>query len=107
MCKLYDLKSSGQAWRSHFAQSLKKLGFKSSYADPDVWFKAVVKPSGEEYYTYLLVYVDDLLCIDVEPMKYMQLIKENFKIKEGSIKEPKVYLGANCQKNLSRTSGID
>ena len=56
---------------------------------------------------YLLAYVDDLLCIDVDPMKYMQIIEESFKIKEGSIEEPKVYLGANCQKNPSRTSGID
>ena len=37
----------------------------------------------------------------------MQLFEENFKIKEGSIEEPKVYLGANCQKNPSRTNGMD
>ena len=61
---LYGLKSLGQAWRSHFAQTLERIGFKSSLADPDVWFKPSAKATGEKYYTYLLVYVDDLLYID-------------------------------------------
>ena len=33
---LYGLKSSGAAWRSHLAQTLRDMNFKSSYADPDV-----------------------------------------------------------------------
>ena len=85
---LYGLKSSGQAWRTHFAQTLEKLGFKSSFADPDVWYKPSVKATGEEYYTYLLVYVDDLLCIDEHPKRYMDMIEQDFKIKEGSIGPP-------------------
>ena len=36
---LYGLKSSGQAWRTHFAQTLGSLGFKSSFANPDVWYR--------------------------------------------------------------------
>ena len=36
---LYGLKSSGQAWRTHFTQTLGAMGFKSSFADPDVWFR--------------------------------------------------------------------
>ena len=104
---LYGLKSSGQAWRSHFAQTLERLGFKSSLADPDVWYKPSVKSTGEEYYTYLLVYVDDLLCIDENPRKYMEMIEQSFKIKEGSVGPPQVYLGANCQLNPSRTDGVD
>ena len=104
---LYGLKSSGQAWRSHFAQTLEKLGFKSSFADPDVWYKPSVKVSGEEYYMYILVYVDDLLCIDEHPKKYMDMIEQDFKIKEGSVGPPRVYLGANCQINPSRTDGVD
>ena len=64
---LYGLKSSGQAWRIHFSQTLEAMGFKSSYADPDVLYKAGVKPNSVEYYSYLLVYVGDLLCIDCNP----------------------------------------
>ena len=67
---LYGLKSLGQAWRTHFAQTLKQLGFKLSFPDPNVWYKASAKASGEEYYMYLLVYVDDLLCIDENTKRY-------------------------------------
>ena len=95
---LYGLKSSGQAWRTHFTQTLEKIGFKSSFADMDVWYKPSVKASGEEYYTYLLVYVDDLLCIDERPRKYMDMIKRDFKIKEGSIEPPRVYLGVTVRR---------
>ena len=85
---LYGLKILGQAWRTHFAQTLESIGFKSSYANPDVWYKAGVKPNGEEYYSYLLVYVDNSLCIDCNPRQYMDQIERSFKIKEGSIKQP-------------------
>jgi hypothetical protein len=34
---LYGLKSSGAAWRSHFAATLHQIGFHSCLADPDVW----------------------------------------------------------------------
>ena len=34
---LYGLKSSGAAFRAHLAQTLDAMGYKPSYADPDVW----------------------------------------------------------------------
>ena len=37
----------------------------------------------------------------------MDMIEKNFKIKEGIIEPPRVYLGVNCQKNPSCTDGID
>ena len=104
---LYALKSSGQAWRTHFAQTLGSLGFKLSFANPDVWYCPGVKPNGEEFYTYLLVYVDDILCIDIDQMRYLRQIEKSFKIKEGSIGPPEVYLGANCQLNPTRIKGVD
>ena len=36
---LYGLKSSGAAWRSHFANDLRDMGFLSTLADPDVWYR--------------------------------------------------------------------
>ena len=104
---LYGLKSSRQAWRSHCAQTLEQIGFKSSLADPNVWYKPSVKSTGEEYDTYLVVYVDNLLCIDESPQRYMDMINQSFKIKEGSIGPPQNYLGATCQLNQSRTNGVD
>jgi hypothetical protein len=60
---LYGLKSSGAAWRAHLAGTLKSLGFTSSLADPDVWYRAASKPDGFEYYEYVLAYVDDILVL--------------------------------------------
>ena len=33
---LYELKSSGAAWRGKLAETLMSLGYKSSYADADI-----------------------------------------------------------------------
>ena len=56
---------------------------------------------------YLLVYIDDLLCIDCNPKQCMDQIERTFKIKEGSILKPRVYLGANCKLNPSCTNGVE
>jgi hypothetical protein len=74
------------------------LGFKSSLADPDVWYKPSIKPTGEKYYSYILVYVDDILVIDMDPRKYMQMLQESYTVREDTIKEPDQYLGADIGK---------
>jgi hypothetical protein len=96
---LYGLKSSALQFRNHLADTLgNKLGFKSSLADPDLWYKAATDPSGNKYYSYILVYVDDLLIIDKLPKRYMSQIQESFTVKPDSIEEPKTYLGADVSK---------
>jgi hypothetical protein len=72
---LYGLKSSGAAWRAHLAGTLQALGFTSSLADPDVWYRAATKPDGFQYYEYLLVYVDDLLVLSHTPVIIMKALK--------------------------------
>jgi hypothetical protein len=65
---LYGLKSSGAAYRAHFAETMTDLGFKPCYADNDVWMKPSIKTDGLEYYEYVLTYVDDYLCISEAPL---------------------------------------
>ena len=60
---LYDLKSLGAAFRAFLAERLDDMGFKSSIGDPDVWMKEATNSDGDEYYEYILVYVDNLLAI--------------------------------------------
>ena len=60
---LYGLKSSGAAFREFLAERLDDMEFKSSISDPDVWTREATKSDGEEYYKYILIYVDDLLAI--------------------------------------------
>jgi hypothetical protein len=46
---LYGLKSSGAAYRTHFAPNLLEMGFTSCKADPDVWMWPATKENGSEY----------------------------------------------------------
>ena len=86
-------------WRNHFAEIIgNKLGLKSSLADPDLWYKAKITSEGVEYYAYLLVYVDNILIIDKNPNRFMDLLKDTYMVKPSSMGEPKVYLGADFSK---------
>ena len=95
---LYGLKSSGAAFRSFLALKLDEIGFKSTLADPDVWIRPAVKPDGEEYYQYMLVYVDDLLCVAHDASTPLREIMADFKFKKDAIEPPEIYLGARLQK---------
>jgi hypothetical protein len=64
---LYGLKSSGARWRDHMAATLREGGFKGCKADPDVWMRPQTKPNGDQYYEYVLCYVDDLLVLSHDP----------------------------------------
>ena len=98
---LYGLKSSALAWRNHLADVLcNKMQFKSSLADPDLWYKAATAQDGSEYYTYILVYVDDILVIDKHPKKYMQMLQDSYTVREDTVKEPEQYLGADIGKTF-------
>jgi hypothetical protein len=91
---LYGLKSSGAAWRAHLAGTLQALGFTSSLADPDVWYRAATKSDGFQYYEYLLVYVDDLLVLSHTPVIIMKALEDFYRLKDG-FEKPKRYLGAD------------
>lgn len=96
---LYGLKSSALAWRNHLSDTLANvLKFKSSLADPDVWYKPMVDKAGNEYYAYILIYVDDMLIIDKEPKILMDQVKDNYNVRDSTIKEPDQYLGADIKK---------
>jgi hypothetical protein len=94
---LYGLKSSGAAWRAHLAQTLHDLGFKSSLADPDVWYKPATKPDGFQYYEYVLIYVDDILVFSHQPKITMAALGTLYRLKDGSIGKPERYLGATVK----------
>ncbi len=88
------MKSSGAAWRAHLAGTLQALGFSSSLADPDVWYRAAVKPDGFEYHEYLLVYVDDILALSRSPKTIMKALEDFYRLKDG-YEKPTRYLGAD------------
>ena len=76
------------------------MGYKPSYADPDVCIKTEVNPNGYEYYEYILCCVGDVLCISDDPGESMIRIQENFNLKYDNISEPVLYLGATLSNML-------
>ena len=91
---LYGLKSSGAAFRSFLADHLHDMGFRSSFADPDVWMRPAVKDDGFKYWEYVLCYVDDLLAISHNPTAIMKSIQTKFRLKDDKFETPENYLGA-------------
>ena len=93
---LYGMKSSGNAWRLHFANILDKvLNFKQCYADNDVWYRPAMMPDGAKYYQYVCIYVDDILIAAHNPRETMSVIGEHFELKAGSVGPPSMYLGTD------------
>jgi Reverse transcriptase (RNA-dependent DNA polymerase) len=101
---LYGLNSSGARWRDHLANTLRNFGYTSCKADPDIWMKPKSKPNGDKYWEYVLVYVDDILCISHEPKKFMEMLQAKYTLKKGSVGEPTAYLGAEVCKHYIESS---
>jgi hypothetical protein len=98
VCSLYGLKSSGAAFRATLAQLLQDLGYKSLKANPDVWMRKAIKDNGHKYDEMLFVYVDGILALSHRAEDAIKEITTFFKAKDGSIRPPKIYLGANVEK---------
>ena len=77
------------------------LGFKSCKADLDVWIWEAVKDDSTKYFDYVILYVDDCICLGVDPGKILRNeIRKYFKLKESSIGLPGQYLGGKIRKVL-------
>ena len=48
---------------------------------------------GSSYYTYILVYTDDVLIVSDNPTKYISQLKAKYYVQESSIGHPNIYLG--------------
>lgn len=80
------------------ANTLREGGYSSCKADPDVWMRARTKPNGDKYWEFALCYVDDILVISHAPQEAMDYLSSKYTLKEGSVKEPDSYLGADVKK---------
>ena len=63
----YGLRSSGSRFHEHLSDILRKMDFKPSKADPDLW----VKDCGS-HYEYVARYVDDILIFSKEPREFIK-----------------------------------
>ena len=101
---LYGLKSSGAEWKKTFSDYIKyTLGYEPCVgADDNIYLRAEKTSDGQEYYSYLVVYVDDVLCINKDPKKVLDMINRDYRLKELPA-QPTMYLGADISKyNINR-----
>lgn len=70
-------------------------------------FKVQVRPEDNfKHYSYVLLYVDDWLCIHHSAQEELNKIDEVFKMKPGSIGDPDIDLGANVKK-MEMPNGVE
>ena len=85
---LYGIKSSGAAFHAHLADCMRSMGYNSCRGDNDVWMKPEINPDGDESYSYILCYVDDVLVVHHDAMTTLMKIDKYFKLKPSSIGDP-------------------
>ena len=99
MRKLFAPLSSGAAFRAHLASFMHQMGYTSCKADPDLWYKAETRPGDNFwYYSYILCYVDDILCIHHDAMSVLDQINHYLPLKPTLVGDPDIYLGAKLKK---------
>ena len=91
---VYGCKSSGSSWRHTLHQTLEAFGYVPSRGDPNLYLKKITDGGRDPYYEWVLVYVDDLLCISGDPKSFMDKLGGVYDLKD-SVKPPDRYLGAN------------
>ena len=78
-----------------------EIGFKYSPADPDMWLRPAIKPYKEEYYDYILMYVEDILAISMNPTEILKSMEgKTVKYKNGNIATTEIYLGEKLKQKL-------
>ena len=46
---------------------IRSLGFVNTKGDPDVYRRLASKALDDAYYEYIIVYVDDIICVSTNP----------------------------------------
>ena len=68
-CKAYVVRAlyrtccDGHDLRQHLCECMEMIGYTSCLADPDLWIRKDVNDDGCEYYEYMLLYVENCLCV--------------------------------------------
>ena len=64
-----------------------------------MWYKPKIRPyDNHKYYLYMLMYADDTLCIYHDRKTALESLHRYFQMKEGSVGDPDLYLGAKLRK---------
>ena len=102
---LYGLTSVGASFRNHLTNCMCHLGYHPCLADPDFWYEPMVCPEDNFNYSFVLLYVDDCLCICHNAKQELYKIDKFLKMKDGLIGNPEIYLGAKV-KQMELPNGV-
>ena len=91
------------------------MGFKASFADPDVLLANDFKlkgtivlqgniQRGEACYKNIFIYIDDILVLAENPKDILNVIAKSYQLKDDSIQQPNTYLGAQIKKHALQDS---
>ena len=78
------------------------MRFKPTRADPYLWIKE--SKDGTKY-EYMATYVDDIIIVAEDPMKYLNTIKKHFLIRNIKL-APEYYLGYEIEMRNNGTMKI-
>jgi hypothetical protein len=87
---LYGLRTSAARFHEHLAAKLRRMGYKPSRADANLYMKDC-----GDHYEYLATYVDDILSFSRDPMKVIEELKKDYILK--GVGEPMFYLGGDVK----------
>ena len=103
---LYGLKTNANAWCTHMCSALKDTEFEHSLANNDFWLKKDAKGDVIFYYSYFLVYVDDIRILSKDPRIYVESLSKHYYINESSIGTPDLYLGTQYKLVTGRSGNL-
>ena len=82
---LYSLNCVVNLFWAHNAKCMQELGYELCKADPLLWMKPETRPEDKfEYYSYILCYVDDILCIHHDPDDVSNKLNHCVQLKQGT-----------------------
>ena len=85
---LYGIRSSGLIWHEKLSITLKKLGFITCKAEPEIWMR-----KNQKMYEYIVVYVDDLTICSKDPKKITDALENEYHFKLKGTGDIKYHLG--------------
>ena len=89
---LYGLAGSARAFADFLADTLIRLDFKPSRADPDLWIKR-----SKTGYDMIATHVDDLIIVSKTPQECISLIEQEYALRNVE-PDPSYYLGSRLKR---------
>ena len=73
----YGTRSAAACFHESLSNKLRKIHFRPSRADPDLWMRKLTYGS----YKYIAQYVDDVMCYSKEPEKIIEYLEKSYIMK--------------------------